>query len=365
MINEHGMIAAPVGLWSLYPHDLGPSLTTENAIHLLRYVVARYGAHQVVWLVGGDGQFLREGAERWRRIGRCVFRHARRRLATLHPCGSSWVGEAFRSEKWFDVIGYQSGHGDADHDLSWLTQGPPAKEWQNVPVKPVINLEPNYEAALGYAHQTRFDSASVRRAAYWSLLIAPTAGVTFGHDSIWNWNAEAGPSVGHGNWGGGRIEPWHAGLETPGVAAMTTLRRILGALPWWTLRPHQELILRQPVPVGQRVVAARSIEGRFALVYTPAANPLTLRREPWAAARWIDPRDGSSSVAESGASMTPPGPGDWLLLLHDGSLDDGSSHAPRGALAAEPAVPIAATPAPDCARGSPPGATAGTAACAG
>ena len=104
---------------------------------------------------------------------------------------------------------------------------------------------------------------------------------------------------------------------------MTTLRRILDTLPWWTLRPHQELIVRQPAPQDprQRAVAARSIEGRFALVYTPAANRLELRQDPWVAARWINHRDGSSLVAESSASMTPPGPGDWLLLLHDGSLD--------------------------------------------
>jgi hypothetical protein len=308
LINAKGLIAAPVGLWSLYPHDLGPTLATEDAIRMLRYVVARYGAHQVVWLVGGDGQYLREGVERWRRIGRSVFRHAPRRLATLHPCGLSWVGEAFRSERWFDVIGYQSGHGDADHDLHWLTRGPPARDWQNPPLKPVINLEANYESALGYTHQTRFDAASIRRAAYWSLLLTPTAGVS------------------HGHWGGGRVEPWHAGLTTPGVAAMTTLRRILDTLPWWTLRPHQELLLRQPVPGDpqQYVVAAQSIDGHFAIVYTPAPHRLELRQDRWDAATWINPRDGSSRGAEPGPSKMPPGPGDWLLLLHGGRLQRAS-----------------------------------------
>jgi hypothetical protein len=234
----------------------------------------------------------------------------------------SWVAEAFRSEPWFDIIGYQSGHGDADRDLRWLTEGPPSYEWENLPFKPIINLEPNYEAALGYTHQTRFDAALVRRAAYWSLLLAPTAGVTFGHDSIWNWNAEAGPSEGHGNWGGGRIEPWHTGLETSGVAAMTTLRRIMGALAWWTLRPHQRLIVQQPAPRDPKyfVAAALSTSGRFALVYTPEAQALSLRREPFVSARWISPTDGTLQAAELSATMTPPGPGDWLLLLHDGSL---------------------------------------------
>jgi hypothetical protein len=328
-INAKGLIAAPVGIWSLLSVDLARTLTTDDVIRVLRYVVARYGAHQVVWLLGGDGQYLLEGAARWRQIGRAVFRHSRRRLATLHPCGLSWIGEAFRSESWFDFIGYQSGHGDADLDLRWHTEGPPLHEWQNTPVKPIINLEPNYEAALGFTYQTRFDASFVRRAAYWSLLVSPPAGISFGHDAIWNWNAETGPSEGHGNWGGGRVEPWYAGLDTPGVAAMTAMRNILDALPWWTLRPNQELIVEQPAPRDphQTVVAAKSERGQWALVYTPRANALRLHHESFTKARWISPRDTSFYVAELSDTMQPPGPGDWLLLLHDGSLDASSSEA--------------------------------------
>lgn len=317
MINAHGLIAAPVGLWVLLETDVGRALAEDDALRVLRYVVARYGAYQVFWLFGGDGRYLETDPERWRRLGRGVFRHGWRRLVTLHPCGQSWVGEAYRCEPWFDVVGYQSGHGDQDAHLRWLTEGPPATEWRNVPTKPVINLEPNYEGAYGYGHQTCFDARLVRRAAWWSLLVSPTAGVTYGHDVIWNWNLVAGPSEGHGGWGRGSIAPWHTALETPGIASMTALRRILETLDWWRLAPAPKLLRGQSDPrdPNHHVVAARIADGP-ALVYTPIKQPIALAEGlPFRRATWIEPATGATRLATLEPTMVPPAEGDWLLRL--------------------------------------------------
>ena len=43
------------------------------------------------------------------------------------------------------IHGYQSGHGDDDKTLRWMTEGPPAREWSIEPIRPFINLEPPYE----------------------------------------------------------------------------------------------------------------------------------------------------------------------------------------------------------------------------
>jgi hypothetical protein len=317
MINEAGLIASPVGLWALLTTDIGRVLSDSDAIRVLRYVVARYGAYQVLWLMGGDGRYMEEGAARWRHIGREVFRHQRTRLVALHPCGQSWIGEAFRDEPWFDVIGYQSGHGDGDSHLRWLVQGPPASEWRNAPNLPVINLEPNYEGAYGYHQQTPFDAHLVRRASWWSCLISPTAGVTYGHDVIWNWNLVAGPSEGHGGWGHGCIAPWHTALETPGIDSMTALHRILAGFEWWRLLPAPRLLRSQPGEndPSRFVAVSRIGDSGPALVYTPVAQALALVIEHFTTATWIEPATGNRQETALQNQMTPPSTGDWLLML--------------------------------------------------
>ncbi|MHC5035621.1 MAG: apiosidase-like domain-containing protein, partial [Planctomycetota bacterium] len=188
--NEQYLVAAPVMLWAYGEEDPGRALAEEDAIRLARYMVARWGAYQVVWILGGDADYRGAHADRWKRLGRAVFGERRDRLVTLHPQGLHWVAQEFRDESWYDFIGYQSGHGDSDEDLRWLTGGPPASQWAGEPARPVVNLEPNYEAHPAYQSGKPFTDREVRRAAYWSLLVSPTAGLTFGHNSIWAWQEE-------------------------------------------------------------------------------------------------------------------------------------------------------------------------------
>ncbi len=278
MINEKGMIAAPVMIWSLLETDLGFKLPEEDSIKLASYIEARYGAYQVVWLLGGDGDYEKMGYERWRNIGRGVFKYGHERLATLHPCGQTWPNEQYRNEGWFDINGYQSGHGDGEEDLEWLVKGPSAVEWKNEPALPVINLEPNYETAHGYQHHTVLTDFHVRRGAWWSLLVSPTAGVTYGHDSIWNWNFETGPSEGHGGWHGGAVPPWTEGLETPGIDSMTMMRNILDTIEWQTLLPCPEIIISNPgdSDINRFVVASQNAKG-VVVIYSPDGGEIAFK----------------------------------------------------------------------------------------
>ena len=129
------------------------------------------------------------------------------------------VGERVSHEDWFDVDGYQSGHGDAPHDL--LVLGPPAQDWRTEPIRPSINLEPNFEGHLSYQGRTRFTDYHVRRAAYWSLLVAPPAGWIYANNPTWVWSDEITVPEDHPHLG--PVEPWreahHAWIAEPGGAA--------------------------------------------------------------------------------------------------------------------------------------------------
>ncbi len=328
-IGAAGLVAAPVMLWSIGEQDPGQALAEADAVRLARYLAARWGAYPVAWMLAGDGEYRGERAERWRRIGRAVFGDRHDNPVTMHPGGQRWVGDEFRREPWFDFIGYQSGHGSSPEHLRWLVAGPPATDWRNDPPRPVVNLEPNYEAHPSYHIARHFTDHEVRRAAYWSLLVAPPAGVTYGHNAIWTWPEQ--PEVPEGHPKLGTVEPWHAGLNTPGVRSMTVLRRFFESLPrpWAQLRPAPDLLAEQP---GDRdpehfVAAALTEGGDLAVAYLPVGGAVRVRSEALprpATARWFDPRTGAWTAAgmaggpEGPHHFTAPGDDDWVLCVGEG-----------------------------------------------
>jgi len=327
-INEHGLIAAPVVLWALGERDPGRALSEEDAIRVARYIVARWGAYQVIWLLGGDGNYGGERAERWKKVGRAVFSDQHPRLVTMHPCGQHWVADEFRHEDWFDFIGYQSGHGDSLNHLRWLVMGPPATEWRKHPPRPIANLEPNYETHPSYHSKKRFTDFEVRRAAYWSLLVAPPAGVTFGHNSIWVWAEK--PELPEGHERLGTVAPWREGLCTPGILSMSALHRFFESITWWRLRPATELLVQQPGKENpqQFVATAKTDDGDLAVAYLPAGCSIALQTETLkrpAVARWFNPRTGewtdAGKVIEGTQNFTTPDNSDWVLCVEAKNAD--------------------------------------------
>ncbi|MCD6360162.1 MAG: DUF4038 domain-containing protein [Armatimonadetes bacterium] len=314
-INRHGLVAIPVLLWALQETDPGEALSEENAIRLARYMVARWGAFQVVWMLGGDGRY--PDPERWRRIGRAVFPGERDRLVTLHVCGSKWVKDEFGAEPWFDFITYQSGHGHPTKTSEWITAGPPAQHWADDPLMPVLNSEPNYEGHPAYGGGYTINDHDVRRAAYFSLLVTPPAGVTYGNNHIWSWNSEPGPAPGHPNLG--TVGPWSEGLRMPGIANMSALRKLMDEIEWWRLRPAQELLAEQPGAEDRTlfIAVAATPERDLVMAYTPGGLPVRLvAGELPARARWFDPRDGAwrDAVGDDGLFVCPD-ERDWVLVL--------------------------------------------------
>jgi hypothetical protein len=240
-INEHGLLASPVMLWALPTkedvYSPGLLLSNEQAALLAQYIKARYGAHHVLWLIGGDGRYTKENGdpERWRYIGRKVFGDepytGDRGLATLHPSGGAggWCRREYIDEPWFNLIGYQSSHNVSESRHKWVCTGSPATQWRQPPAKPVLNLEPAYDGI-----REQFDDYVVRRICYWSTLVSPTAGVTYGANSIWAWAFEAGkPPLGHRS---PCLNTWREAMMVPSGTQMGYLRKAFEKpLPIWLL----------------------------------------------------------------------------------------------------------------------------------
>ncbi len=325
-LNRAGLLAVPALLWAAHwstpavnGTNPGFTLPESQCILLARYMVARWGAHHVAWILPGDAEYRGENAARWKRIGQAVFGGRPHAPVTLHPGGGHWYGNEFRDEAWLDFIGYQSGHASAKDWLGWIPTGEPATAWQIEPARPIINLEPNYEYHLDQSDRTRrFDAFDVRRAVYWSLLASPTAGVTYGGHGVWGWDDGTRPPVNHPNTG--VPLPWRQALTMPGAEQMAHVAELFGALPWWRLRPAPELVAVQPgeQAIGRHITASRTDTGDVAVFYTPHGDAIELilaRVAPSQRAVWFDPRTGKRVEGVASAAMTPPSAEDWVLLL--------------------------------------------------
>jgi hypothetical protein len=314
-INNAGLVAAPVLAWaatwntdalSLNP---GTSLPDDQLVALIRYLVARYGAHDAVWLLAGDGIYEGPEAERWRRIGRAAL-HGSPRIATIHPGGKTWVAPEFRDEPWFAFHGYQSGHWNDDDNHRWIHQGPPALDWRTVPVCPHINLEPCYEAHRSMASNKIIDAHDVRRASYWSLLAAPPAGVSYGAHGVWSWEHWPESPLAHPSTG---VAPaWRDALALPGSDSMRHLADLFASIPWWTLEPRPDLLASQPgiAEPACFISAAASPDLSLAMFYLPEGGVLPLRAGALPAglkASIIDPATGERLSTQASAAVIDTG----------------------------------------------------------
>lgn len=327
-LNRAGLLSAPVLLWAIAGGsnpavNPGFSLPEDQAIRLAQYMVARWQAHDVLWILPGDGDYRGEKAEKWKRIGRAVFGERPHAPVVLHPGGMHWVLREFQHEPWLDLHGYQSGHGDDEKTLRWMTEGPPSTDWKLEPARPFINLEPPYENHLAYQSRKPISPLVVRRAVYWSLLNAPTAGVTYGGHGVWGWDDGDAPPTDHKN--SGIPLPWKQALVMPAAEQMAHAAALFTSIDFWRLRPAQDVLAEQPgtESASRFVMAAASDKRDLLVIYTPEARTLSVHSGaiPRGRAIWHNPRTGEQSEArgtraDNGVTMfDTPAEGDWMLVV--------------------------------------------------
>jgi hypothetical protein len=310
-------------LWALPTYTgryLSPGyyLPEEEAILLARYMVARYGGHHVVWILGGDGKYLDAAEQRWKNIGRGVFGDEHPGLVALHPSGKMWLGEAYGEEDWLDIVGYQTGHNNAEATLKWITMGPVAKRWDKLPPKVLINMEPVYEEI-----RPEVTAGDVRNASYWSVLSTPTAGITYGANGIWPWLREGEFILNHAN-KGEKTSRWKESLNLPGSVQVGYLSAVFQTLEWWKLKPAPELLQEQPGKNQAKkfISVSRSDDRATIVVYVPAPDDFSIYTgEERYEGQWFDAvtgKTGKASLTHKDRILSiarPSAANDHLLVL--------------------------------------------------
>lgn len=327
-ITAAGLLNAPVMLWAI-GHGANPAidpgygLPEAEAILLARYEVARWAAYPVVWILAGDGKYFGDYAARWRRIGRATFGDQPHAPVAMHCGGEQWPADELREEAWMGILGYQSGHGDSNKTLNWMVNGPPATEWAKEPRLFQLNFEPAYENHVAYESRQPHRPHAVRMAMYWSLLNAPTAGVSYGGHGVWGWDDGTQPSTDHP--GSGVPLPWQQALTMPAAEQVAHLANLFTHVDWWTLSPASQLLLDQPgdEDVHRHILIATNDDHSLVVAYTPAGGEIRLDSTQLSQefeGTWHNPRTGerqtaAPNIAGSSAIFATPDPEDWLLIL--------------------------------------------------
>jgi hypothetical protein len=325
ILDRAGLLSAIAPIWDIAARGVNDfdSLTDEQIVKLLRHMLARWGANNVVWILTAEGNSVGGRAQRWKRIGRQIFGGQPHAPVIIFPGGTFWTLDDFRAEPWVDVLSYQSGQDGTDDSLQWMLVGPISTDWKRPPFHPFINLGTPYESLIEGQPEDPLAPQTIRRAVCWSLLNSPPAGVSYGAVGVWNGLGDAQKNSGAGI--SAASSAWQRAAQFPAAQQLANIADFFASIDFWQLRPAPDLVANQPGLKSPKlyIAAARTESQDLAVVYVPEdrnvdLNPAGLPASP--SATWINPRTGERTPAPAtvrGASCrySTPDPGDWLLLI--------------------------------------------------
>ena len=233
-LSDAGIVPVIVGAWGRGDCDSMRKFGAVNLKRHWRYLVARYGAYPVMWILAGEiADEAKWGRGPWAEVAKYVrdidpYKHP----LTCHTGqGRRGVeGDACLID--YDMVGgsHDERQAIANGTLALITTAR-----AKTPAIPVLCGETCYE---GHMQQGFGD---VQRHVFWRNMLSGAAGHTYGAAGIWH----AGVEGDHGNWGAWNRQPydwttWRQGMDYPGATQLGLGRKLLEKYPWWRFEPHPE-----------------------------------------------------------------------------------------------------------------------------
>lgn len=314
---DSGIVPVIVGGWGR-PQAGGRSTLQQVGLDGFkrhwRHLVARYGAHPTVWILGGEA---RDEYGPWSDLARYLrtidpYPHPVCYHAPGHP------REAIQDHQAFDFDMVAIGHEGLKTAAESLRIMISCRSGQ--PTRPVLCGEACYEGHM----QSNFQD--IQRHLFWSFMLSGAAGHTYGAAGIWHASIEGDPGI-HPiyDW-----TTWQEGMRFPGSTQLGWGKRLLERYPWWRFEPHPEWT--------EPGAFAAGIPGEVRFIYLPKRGlynwkgPQVRNLEPnvdWHV-RYLDPATGrifdhgplTPRTAPTHDPASPiefqpdaPSPQDWLLIL--------------------------------------------------
>lgn len=308
---EYGLVMALLPTWgdkwNSHSNSAGPVIMdSAKGREYCRFLSDAFrGCDNIIWVLGGDSPINEQHQAETIRAMAAGLREggSGERLITFYPNGLG-SSEIFHSEGWLDFNALQTSHYKPNVPGYLYVE----RLFRTLPPKPVIDMEPNYEAARMFVFGDRtphhtftkgdraflpaFSAYDVRKAFYRTVL-AGAAGFTYGHDSIRQILREGDrPHA----WDEGGLPDWRTALDAPGSSQLKLLKDLLGELGAAQLEPAQHLFepFRQTEAWPDRMAIGLDFAGQtnldpashirvasdqgglWILAYTPVRNIVTL-----------------------------------------------------------------------------------------
>jgi Protein of unknown function (DUF4038)/Domain of unknown function (DUF5060)/Putative collagen-binding domain of a collagenase len=315
VLNRAGLLSAIVPLQEF--GQTNEVLPEAQATRFVRYVVARWSADRVAWLLAFEGDNVGKKADRWKRIGRAVFGGREHAPVIILPGETQWLLDEFRNEAWVDAFGFPTTLAGEDA-LQWMLTGPLSVEWRKAPPRPIINLSPLVEKSP--------NGDDARHLLWWNLLMTPTAGASYAALPVMNWitNATTNPNIRPQD-----LPQWREALFLPGAKSLAPVAEFFNSIDFWRLQPAEDALAIQPgfQSPYRHIAVAETAAHDLAAVYLPEDRKVELlmpKMPPKPTCTWINTRTGQRSSAKGSINgntcqFFTPEPGDWLLLLKAGN----------------------------------------------
>ncbi len=297
--NSKGITVWIHGWWTR--EDMNSKIGAEKIERWWRYLIHRFGAYNVIWVVAGEYNMYNNGGFDigfWKDLGKMIkAEDPYERIVSLHPTPPFWDGGAaapqwstgfvLHNETWLDYNQSQVGHGRyANEMIPVVVSG----EYKRTPSKPIVVTEPWYEFIEGNP-----SGLDIRFGA-WSAILSGAAGHTYGGGHVWLAHLPESP-------GGGGSWPLEKGFERTtydyeGALSMSHLATFFKSIEWWNLAPHPEMVLEYPQPY---CIAKPGVEY---ILYLRYAGTAKLKMDPLSASGdytyyWFNPGNGKKYDAKT------------------------------------------------------------------
>lgn len=303
----------------LYPIYLGYKGTDEGwveealangpakCIEYGRYLGKRYkDFDNIVWMMGGD-RHPGTALEDVDMIALGIREYDHRHIFSAH------------CEPEHSAVDDYSGGGWLNFNTTYtyeIVHSKLLQDFNRTPGMPFILVESSYEG------EHNASAVQIRRQAYWSILCGGF-GHVFGNNPIWHFG---GPGLFAVN------VTWQQALDLPGSVGMEHWGKLFRSRKWYDLVPDQK---HEVVTSGlgefqglDYLAAARTSDGSTVIAYLPSYRTIGVDMSKIQAreikAWWFDPRNGKATAAGTFPAagtheFTPPGEGDWVLVLDNAS----------------------------------------------
>jgi len=247
-LADNGIVPAIVGAWGRGDCNSMQKFGAASIKRHWRYLIARYGAYPVIWILAGEiPEETEAGHGPWAEVATYL-----RSIDPYHHPLACHTGDARKLAKDdipvidFDMVG---GGGHEEHKQ---TAAIVSLAYATKPPMPVLICETCYE---GHMQQGFGD---VQRRIFWQSILSGAAGHTYGAAGIWHAGVEGDP----GNWGMWGRQPydyttWKEGMNYPGAAQLGIAKKLLEQYPWQKFEPHPEWApgcTAAGIPNGMRII---------------------------------------------------------------------------------------------------------------